>query len=149
MTSSYLAGMYLNTLPNGSPIPNDYVLQVQISHSATSFGSYGVFFRNQPGSQQGTYSFMLDPAGYWKAYTYDNVTGAANTLYGHKATVPLNGFTTIDIVIHGAAFMFYLDGKYQGMAKSPKYAAGSLGFALDTGADVYIRNLAIYHLPAS
>ncbi|MHB8598301.1 MAG: protein kinase domain-containing protein [Ktedonobacteraceae bacterium] len=147
--SSYLAGLYLNTLPNGASIPNDYVLQVQMSQSQTSFSSYGVFFRNQPGSQQGTYSFMLDPGGYWKAYTYDNVTGAENTLYGHKATVPLNGFTTIDIVVHGATFMFYLNGKYQGMAKSPKYAVGSLGFAVDTGADVYIRNLAIYRLPAS
>lgn len=147
--SSYLAGMYLNTLPNGSPIPNDYVLQVQISHSATSFGSYGVFFRNQPGNQQGTYSFMLNPPSYWKAYTYDNVTGAANTLYGDKATVQLNGFTTIDIVVHGATFMFYLNGVYQGMAKSPKYPKGSLGFAVDTGADVYIRNLAIYRLPGS
>lgn len=147
-TSSYLAGMYLNTLPNGSPVPNDYVLQVQINQSATSFGPYGVFFRNQPGTQQGTYSFMLDPSGYWKAYTYDNVTGAASTLYGHKATVPLNGFITIDIVVHGNTFMFYLNGVYQGEAKSPTYPTGSLGFAVDTGAAVYIRNLAIYSLPA-
>ncbi len=148
-TSNYLAGMYLNRLPDGSPIPNNYVLQVQMSQSLTSLSSYGVFFRNQSGSQQGTYSFILNPSGYCKVYTYDNVTGAANTLYGHKATVPLNGFTTIDIVVHGNTFLFYLNGKYQGMAKSPKYSTGSLGFAVDTGADVYIRNMAIYHLPAS
>src|SRR5579872_539833 len=147
-TSSYLAGMYLNTLPDGSPVPNNYVLQVQINQSATSLSPYGVFFRNQPGTQQGTYSFMLDPSGYWKAYTYDNVTGAASTLYGHKATVPLNGFITIDIVVHNSTFMFYLNGVYQGEAKSPKYPTGSLGFAVDTGAAVYIKNLAIYTLPA-
>ena len=149
MTSSYLAGMYLNALPNGSPIPNDYVLQVQISQSPTSFSSYGVFFRNQPGSQQGTYSFMLNPAGYCKVYTYDNVTGAENTLYGRKATVQLNGFITIDVVVHGNTFMFYLNGKFQGQAKNSEYPGGSLGFAVDTGADVYIKNLAIYRLPAS
>ncbi|HLX40896.1 MAG TPA: protein kinase, partial [Ktedonobacteraceae bacterium] len=97
--TSHLAGIFLNNLPDGSAIPDDYILQVQISQSAGSFGSYGVFFRNQPGSQQGTYSFMLDPSGFWKAYTYDNVTGAASTLYGHQATVKLNGYTTIDIVV--------------------------------------------------
>ena len=148
-SSNYLAGMFLSTLPDGTPIPTNYVLQVQIEQSTHSLSPYGVFFRNQPGSQQGTYSFMLDPSGYWKAYTYDNVTGAANTLYGHKADVQLNGFTTIDIVIQGNTFLFYLNGVYQGKAKSPKYPTGSLGFAVDTGADVYIRNLAIYKLPAS
>lgn len=148
-TSNYLAGLFLTKLPGGSPIPDDYVLQVQISQSASSVSPYGIFFRNQPGSQPGTYSFMLDPSGYWKAYIYDNVTGAESTLYGHKATVQLNSFTTIDIVVHGNTFMFYLNGLYQGMATSPRYPTGSLGFAVDTGADVYIRNLAIYHLPAS
>ena len=148
-TTSHLAGVYLDTLPNGSPIPTDYILQVQISQSANSYGSYGVFFRNQPGRQQGTYSFMLDPSGYWKAYTYDNVTGAASTLYGRKATSQLNGFTTIDIVVHGNTFSFYLNGVYQGRAESPTYTTGTLGFAVDTGADVYIKNLAIYNLPAN
>lgn len=148
-TTSHLAGLYLNTLPNGSPIPTDYVLQIQINQSANSYGSYGVFFRNQPGSQQGTYSFMLDPSGYWKAYTYDNVTGAASTLYGQKATIQLIGFTTIDIVIHGNTFTFYLNGVYQGAAESPMYTTGTLGFAVDTGADVHIKNLAIYNLPGN
>jgi hypothetical protein len=145
--TSHLAGILLNNLPNGSAIPNDYVLQVQISQSATSFGSYGVFFRNQSGSQQGSYSFMLDPSGYWKAYTYDNLTGAGSTLYGQKAILQLNGFITIDIVVHSNTFTFYLNSVYQGMAESPMYPTGSLGFAVDTGADVSIRNLAIYRLP--
>ncbi len=146
-TTSHLAGLYLNTLPDGSPIPTDYILHVQISQSANSYGSYGVFFRNQPGSQQGTYSFMLNPSGYWKAYSYDNVTGAASTLYGQKATIQPNGFTTIDIVVSGNTFMFYLNGVYQGKVESSTYATGTLGFTVDTGADVYIKNLAIYNLP--
>jgi hypothetical protein len=69
-------------------------------------------------------------------------------LYGQKATIQLHGFITIDIVVHGNTFTFYLNGVYQGRAESPTYTTGTLGFAVDTGADVYIKNLAIYHLPS-
>lgn len=146
-TTSHLAGVFLNHFPDGAAIPANYILHVQIKAGVNSSGAYGVFFRNQPGSQQGTYSFMLNPLGYWKVYTYDNVTGAASTLSGQRVRVPLYGFSTIDIVVRGSSFSCYLDGEYVGTVRNTEYSTGTLGFAVDTGADVFIRNLAIYALP--
>jgi hypothetical protein len=54
---------------------------------------------------------------------------------------------TIDIVVHGSRFTFYLNGHKQGEASSSFYPSGTIGLAADTGADVFFRNLAIYTLP--
>lgn len=147
MGNGSLAGLYLNTLPGNKAIPQNYVLQVQVTPRPNSRGEFGVFFRNQPGAQLGTFSFLLDPTGLWKATIYDNGSGAASTLHADKTTIAINGTTTIDIVINGSSFTFYLNGVYQGDALSVMYPSGSLGLAADTGADVIFKNLAIYNLP--
>lgn len=146
-STRFLAGTFLNTLPNNYSVPTNYVLQVQVSEGSGSQGKYGVLFRNQPDPQQGTFSFLLDPAGHWYAYVYDNKTGVDHLLYGRQSTVPLDGLTTIDIVVSGSQFTFYLNGKLQGTAQSIMYPNGTIGLAAHIGADVFYKNLAIYALP--
>jgi serine/threonine protein kinase len=144
--SSHLAGAFLDTLPGGKPVPSDYVLQVQVSAAPNSHGAFGVFFRNQPGAQQGTYSFLLNPAGTWGAYTYDNTSGNASPLVTRPLQANINGVVTIDIIVQGNTFTFYVNGVEQGYAQSEAYPGGTLGLAADAGADVFFKNLAIYSL---
>lgn len=145
----YLAGLYLNTLPNTANFPNDYVIQVQAQVSGDDVGACGVFFRNQPGlTNQGTYSFLLYPQQHrWEANAYDSLSGAQSLLYGSQTTVALQGLFTIDIVVSGDTFQFYVNGQKQGGAVSPTYSTGTIGLAAEPGANAYFTNLAIYHLP--
>ena len=145
--STYLAGAYLDKLPNGYGIPDDYVLQVQTNESPSSHGGFGVFFRNQPGDvHQGTFSFLLFPQGRWEANVYDDTTGARTLLRAAEATIQLDSPVTIDIVIHANTFTFYLNGYKQGSASSNFYPSGTLGLAVNSGGDAFFHNLAIYAL---
>jgi serine/threonine protein kinase len=144
--TNHLAGTFLDGLPDGKAVPDDYALQVQVSVAPDSHGTFGVFFRNQPGARQGTYSFLLNPAGTWGAYTYDNTSGAASPLVTRPLQGNINGTVTIDIVVQGDTFTFYVNGVEQGYAQSGAYPSGTLGLAADGGADVFFKNLAIYAL---
>ena len=153
-SSTYLAGIFLDKFPNGFGIPNDYVLQVQANESPTSYDGFGVFFRNQSGViHQGTFSFLLYPQSqsypqdHWEANVYNDTTGKKALLYADATTVRLGSTTTIDIVVHGSTFTFYINGTYQGKASSNLYPTGTIGLAASGGAQIYFKNMAIYALP--
>ena len=147
---SYLAGAFLDQLPNGSTLPNDYILQVQVNQSSTSQGNFGVFFRNQPGlTHQGAYSLLLSPNGWWETNVYDDTSGKRTLLHRQQATIQFNGLITIDAVVHGNTFTFYLNGQQQGIVQNKLYPTGSIGLAIDVGADVFFSNLALYNLSTS
>lgn len=66
-----------------------------------------------------------------------------------QTTVPPGASTIIDIIVHGDTFTFYLNGVKQGMVTNQSYPSGTLGLAVDVGADVFFSDLAIYGLPAN
>jgi serine/threonine protein kinase len=148
-STNFLAGTFLDKLSSGYGIPSDYVLQVQVRQGTNSRGKFGVFFRNQPGDNEGAFSFLLDQSkNSWSVYTYDNQTGASHQIAtGRIVATSLNGLITIDAVVNYRTFTFYLNGHYQGYAQSPLYPDGTLGLASDVGADVFFKNLALYALP--
>ena len=144
-SSNYLAGTYLDKLPNGYGIPDDYVLQIQVNESPTSRGGFGIFFRNQPGDvHQGAFSFLLFPQGRWEASVYNDTTGNKTLLHAAEATVQLDDLVTIDIVVHTNTFTFYLNGYKQGSITSNLYPSGTIGLAVSPGSDAFFRNMAIY-----
>ncbi len=146
-SSSYLAGAFLDHLPNGSTLPNDYILQVQVKQSSTSQGNFGVFFRNQPGlTHQGAYTLLLSPNGWWETNVYGDSNGQKTLLHRQQATIQFNGLITIDVVVHGNTFTFYLNGQQQGIVQNKLYPTGSIGLAIDVGADIFFSNLALYDL---
>jgi serine/threonine protein kinase len=142
-------GVFLNSLPGNAPIPNDYVLEMQVKPLSASDKAFGVFFRTQSGANhQGGFSFLIQPSGYWNGYIIDDTTGQATSLYGtQEAALTSNGFTTIDIVVQGNTFKLYINGNDQGGISSIHYPTGKLGLALDGGSDILVKNLAIYALP--
>jgi len=144
---NFLAGTFLDRLPNGYGLPDNYVLQIQVNESPSSQGGFGVFFRNQPGDiHQGTFSFLLFPQGRWEANLYNDTTGARTLLHAAEANIQLDGMVTIDIAIHANTFTFYLNGFKQGSVSSNFYPTGTLGLAVNAGGDAFFRNLAIYAL---
>jgi serine/threonine protein kinase len=143
----FLAATFLDGLPGGFGIPDDYILQVQVRQNPDSQGSFGVFFRNQPGAlHQGTFSFLLSPPGTWQAYFYDDVTGHATLLSTGQTSISPGISMTFDIVVHAETFTFYLNGLKQGTAQSQLYPSGTVGLAVDVGADALFSNLALYRL---
>jgi hypothetical protein len=140
--------MFLETLPNGQGIPNDYILQVQARPGPRSRGAYGVLFRNQVGSSAlGAYSFLLLPNSNWSSNVYDNVTRKATQFYQHRVTVQLHDLVTINIRVQGDTFLLYINGREQGNAISSHYPSGTVGLAVEAGADVFFSNFALYALP--
>jgi serine/threonine protein kinase len=143
---STLAGTFLDKLPQGKVMPGDYVLQVQITVNPNSAGEFGVFVRNQPGSQtQGTYSILLAPPNTWRAYEYDNTSGAPTTLVaGINTQAPLIGTFTIDVLVQGSTYTLFINGNQEGYAQSGTYMTGNVGLAIDTGANVSFKNLEVF-----
>jgi hypothetical protein len=139
----------LNNFPGSAPIPNDYVLEVQAKPVSTSSSTFGIFFRTQSGANhQGGFSFMIQPSGYWNGNSIDDDTGQATSIFGQQGTaLNTTDFTTIDIVIKGTTFQLYFNGVLQGGISSSNYSSGNLGLAVDGGANVLFKNLAIYSLP--
>jgi len=84
--------------------------------------------------------------GTWSAYVYDNTTGAATEI----ARGPLSGATgnaTVDVVVVGSNFTFYVNGQSVGKANDGTYPSGTVGIALDAGGTIFVSNFALYSSP--
>ncbi|HLZ63946.1 MAG TPA: serine/threonine-protein kinase, partial [Ktedonosporobacter sp.] len=79
--SAGLQGIFLTGLP-GKAYPANYVVQAQLQQNTQPAADFGLYFRNQPGNQQGVYTFLIHPDGTWGAYVYNNQTGAPMKLTG-------------------------------------------------------------------
>jgi serine/threonine-protein kinase len=143
--SPNLVGTLLTSLPNNS-FPSDYVIEAQLQQASSSNADFGIYFRNQPGNQQGVYTFFIHPDGTWSAYVYDNVTGAPTEI--QRGTFgDAHATVTIDVVAIGSHFTFYANGQKVGSASDNTYPTGTVGIAVDANGTVFASNFALY-LPA-
>lgn len=141
-----LGGTFLTAIP-GQTYPADYVIQVQLQQDNASNADFGIYFRNQPGSQLGTYTFLIHPDGTWGAYVYNNTTGQP-TLFKHGNLGDSHASITLAIVVRGNTFTFYANGNALARAFNAKYTSGTAGIAVDQGGTVTASNFALY-TPAS
>jgi serine/threonine protein kinase len=146
-----IGGVFLNRLPAGALIPENYVLEVQVRENPSSQGAFGVFFRVQTGTaHQGAFSFIITASGRWTGNIYADTTGQASPLYGRQGpALPASDFTTIDIVVQGSAFSLYFNGAEQGGIESANYPGGILGLFAEPGTEVQFKNMALYTLPGN
>ena len=125
------------------------MIQVKLQQDPASNADFGVYFRNQPGNQPGTYAFLIHPDGTWGAYVYDNNTGKATRFKRGTLGVDSHAVITVAIVVGGSNFAFYANGNNLAAgAYNPKYTSGTTGIALDQGAAVTASNFELY-TPAS
>ncbi len=144
--SSSMAGVFLNSLPDGKSLPKDYVLQVQARQVAGSSGEFSILFRKQTShGNRGSYALLILPNGTWQAVTYDRA-GNATTLTTNNIVGDVSSSITIDILAQGDTFHFYINGFEQGGVKTPTYTSGSIGVAVSSGSGVLFQNLALYQI---
>ncbi len=51
---------------------------------------------------------------------------------------------TVDVVVNGANFSFYVNGKHVGDATNEMYSIGTVGIVVDTGGDILASNFTLY-----
>jgi serine/threonine-protein kinase len=143
-----LQGLFLTAIP-GQTYPANYIVQVQLQQTSNSSNDFGIYFRNQPGSnQQGTYTFLVHPNGTWSAYAYDNNTGVSTEI----ASGPFGDVhtqVTLDVVVNGQQFSFYANGNELGSVSNTLYTSGTAGIAVNQGGSVTVSNFTLYAIATS
>lgn len=138
-----LQGTFLTSIP-GQTYPSDYIVHAQIRQDANSSADFGLYFRNQPGSnQQGTYTFLIHPNGKWSVYVYDNNTGNPTEL-AHGNLGNSHAILVLDIAVTAQQFTFYANGHKLGTVTDGTYTSGNAGVAVDQGGTVFVSNFSIY-----
>jgi serine/threonine protein kinase len=140
--SPNLVGAFLTTLP-GNTYPSDYVVEAQLQPASSSNADFGIYFRNQPGNQEGVYTFFIHSDGTWRCYVYDNVTGA-QTEVSSGTFGDAHALVTVDVVVIGSHFTFYANGHEIGSASDGTYSKGTAGIAVDAGGTIYVNRFALY-----
>jgi serine/threonine protein kinase len=140
-----LVGTFLATLPSGQFTASNYVIEAQLQQIPTSNADFGLYFRNQPGNQQGVYTFLIHPNGTWSAYVYNNTTAARTTIangnFGNA-----HAAVTIAVVANGSNFTFYSNGSEIGTINDGNYPTGTVGIAVDASGTVIASNFKLYAL---
>jgi hypothetical protein len=138
-----LQGTFLTSLPGGN-YPSDYIIQAQIRQVPNSAADYGIYFRNQLGSnQQGTYAFLVHTNATWSAYVYDNASGKPTEI-AHGSFGDPRTQTTLDIEVVGPQFTFYANTHLLGTVNDTTYTSGTAGIAVDQGGTIYVSNFSVY-----
>ena len=139
--SPQLQGAFLIQIP-GHSYPSNYVVQAQLQQQAQSSSDFGLYFRNQPGNQQGVYTFLVHPNGTWNAYVYDNDTGAPTILTGGTFG-DAHASVTLTVSVNGQEFNFYKNGKILGIIADQTYTSGTVGIAVDKGGTINASNFVL------
>jgi hypothetical protein len=129
-------------IPSGTYL-NNYVVEAQIQQANTS-SDYGIYFRNQPGNQQGVYTFFIHPNGTWGAYVYDNTTANQTQIASGPTNIDAHASLRITVVIVGSNFTFYINGQRIGTAHDSTYSTGTAGVAVDAGGTILVKNFSLY-----
>lgn len=140
-----LVGTFLTSLPSGQFSISNYVIEVTMQQAPSSSADYGVYFRNQPGNQQGVYTFLVHPDGTWSAYVYNNTT-SARTEIASGSFGDTHASATLDIVVNGATFAFYANGHEIGSVNNGIYSTGTVGLAVDAGGTITVSNFSLYQV---
>jgi hypothetical protein len=141
-----LAGIILGALPNHALYPSNYVVEAQLQEDTSSQADFGLYFRNQPGDAQGIYTFLIHPDGSWGSYVYDNNTGAPTQISTGSAGVYAHAQITLDVVVNGSSYTFYVNGQQVGQAHDTTYQSGTAGVVIDAGGTIAVSSFALYML---
>jgi serine/threonine protein kinase len=141
--SNELGGVFLNRLTQGRDYPTNYVVEAHMQ--SVQIGAFGIYFRNQPGNGYGTYTFLVYPDGTWQVNGYDNKTGEHTQLTGGTQAVSTIGkWITLDAVVKGSNFSFYINNHLVGTAQDTTYPTGTVGIAIDHDGEIATDQFSLY-----
>lgn len=140
----------LSSIP-GTTYPTNFIVEVSAQNvSNIADAKMGLKFRQQSiqdtGNGRGGYSFLVDHNGQWQFNLYD-ADGTRHILAQEQLPSQVSGVNTLDLVVSGSTYSFYLNDKHITTQTDSTYASGFLCLAIEPGASVYFRDLAIYALP--
>ena len=136
-----LVGTFLTDIPAGS-YPSDYVLEAQIQPLNTS-SNYGIYFRNQPGSEQGVYTFFIHSNGTWNAYIYSNTNGTQSALTSGKVPISRSSLLHLTVVVAGFNFTFYINNQLVGHITNIAYDTGNAGITVGAGGAILVKSFSL------
>jgi len=143
-SQSALQSIFLKNLPDGTPLPQNYVIQVQAELPSTGSGGFAIFFHTQvnPNPYNG-YLFDIQPSGAWAGYSLD--AGQETVLHSDQGiALSATSFTTIDVVVSGDQYMIFFNGHHYGGIQSNAYTGGTVGLGVDGNAQIILKNFVIY-----
>ncbi len=134
-----VGGLFLSSLQN---YPANYAVKARLQLDSANPTGFGLYLRSNPA---GGYIFLINPGGSWSFYSYNNNTGALNTIQTGSVTFK-NPYApvTITVASNGSQFSFYTDGTLIGNATDATYASGGVGIAIDGGGTVTASTFSIY-----
>jgi serine/threonine protein kinase len=139
-----LAGIYLDALQSGTPYPtSNYVVEARIREDPSSSANFGLFFHNQAG-QVGTYTFVINPGGFWYSYVY----APTKTQIASGSLGAANGYSsfTLDVVANSSLYTFYINEQKVGQVSDASYLSGTTGVEVGAGGTIYVNSFALYSL---
>ncbi|GCE16473.1 hypothetical protein [Dictyobacter kobayashii] len=137
-----MAGTFLTQLPNGQTLPDSYYIQAQVKLNSPN-SQFGFYYHSKP---DGYYTIMFNSNTWTANYTDKNGTQTSLTSIPLHGT-QLDGTVTVDIVIQGSNFIYYVNGVQQGTANGAfgdSNSGGNIGLAVGPNSDVSFKNFAIY-----
>ncbi|GCE02905.1 hypothetical protein KDAU_02340 [Dictyobacter aurantiacus] len=142
--SSTAAGTFLTQLPNGQTLPDSYYIQAQVKLN-TPGSQFGFYYRYKPDG--GYYTVMFNSTSWTTTYTDKNGNPSQLASIGLHGTQLDSDTATIDILVQGNNFIYYVNGVQQGTASGnfgDSNTGGSIGLTVASGSDVSFKNVAIY-----
>lgn len=150
-TGSQPVAVFLQKLKDGRSFPGNYIIQVRVAINPGSNGNFRIFFLSQPGQPPTTFAWVLNPSNNTgQAYSYTNDLSSGNLLTQGPGSISSQGKmtspATIDITVQGNTSHLYEDGSGYLYASDLGGTNGTLGLAVDAGANVTFKDLAVYQL---
>ncbi len=144
----------LQSLPSGNTLPDNDVAEVTAKYiSSGPTAQLGLKFRQQSAGDdspfRGGYSFLIDPSGQSQFNRY-TPNGAVEGAKPHLSAshFPNGQSHILDLVVNGASFSFYIDGKVANTAMDATYSVGYFCLAIWPGSTVLFSHLSLYHVPS-
>src|SRR5581483_8289645 len=116
------------------------MIQLQIDANA-SRGPFDIYFFNQA-SQSGWDRWQIDPGT--GALKFSESKGGSTNQFVDRTIGAMKGTVTVNILIQGGSYTLYTNGTNQGNAISSSYTSGGMGLGAEPGAQVSVKNVAIY-----
>lgn len=132
----------------GQTYPRDFVLQVKAAfRGSDSTAFFGFKFRQETPQDvaqgRGGYAFLITQNGHWEYNQYSS-NGARNILSADELPFSVNASNTLDLVVNGSQFSFYVNGRLVSQQDDSAYGQGYLCLVAEPGAQVLFQDLEIY-----
>ncbi|HET9980819.1 MAG TPA: protein kinase [Ktedonobacterales bacterium] len=137
----------LGSIP-GQGYPQNYVAQIsERSLGADPTAFFGFKFRQQSaddtGQGRGGYAVLIAQNGQFQYNRYSS-DGTRSVLNSGSLPVAVNTTNTLDLIVNGSQFSFYLNGRLMFQQDDATYDQGYLCLVAEPGAQILYQNLALY-----